>query len=62
MVLAGDLIYVNNQGGDVFVLKASPVFELLRVNSISDGIMNASIAVSEGEIFLRTEKHLWCIR
>lgn len=62
MVLAGELIYVNNQGGDVFVLKASPEFELVRVNSISDGLMNASLAVSEGSFFLRTEKHLWCIR
>ena len=62
MILAGDLIYVNNQAGDVFILKAAPKFELIATNSISDGIMNASIAVSDGELFLRTEKHLWCIR
>lgn len=62
MVLVGDLIYVNNQMGDVFVLKAAPKFELIAMNSISDGIMNASVAASDGELFLRTEKHLWCIR
>jgi outer membrane protein assembly factor BamB len=62
IILAGDLIYVNNQAGDVFILKAAPKFELIATNSISDGIMNASIAVSDGELFLRTEKHLWCIR
>ena len=44
------------------ILKAAPKFELIATNSISDGIMNASIAVSDGELFLRTEKHLWCIR
>jgi outer membrane protein assembly factor BamB len=62
MVLAGERLYVNNQGGDVFVLKASPTFELLAVNPLHDGLMNASIAVSDGELFLRTEKHLWCVR
>lgn len=62
MVLAGEHLYVNNQGGDVFVLKAAPVFEMLQVNSITDGIMNASVAISDGDLLLRTEKHLWCIR
>lgn len=62
MVLSGERIYVNNQAGDVFILKASPQFELLVTNSISDGVMNASICVSNGELFLRTENHLWCIR
>jgi len=23
--------------------------------------MNASLAVSDGDIFIRTDKHLWCI-
>lgn len=62
MVLVNDLIYVNNQAGDVFILRASPAFELIATNSISDGVMNASVAASDGEIFLRTEKNLWCIR
>ena len=62
MILSNDLIYVNNQAGDVFILRAAPEFELIATNSIQDGIMNASVAASDGEIFLRTEKHLWCIR
>jgi outer membrane protein assembly factor BamB len=62
MVLVNDLIYVNNQAGDVFILRAAPEFELIATNSISDGVMNASVAASDGEIFLRTEKNLWCIR
>jgi outer membrane protein assembly factor BamB len=62
MVLCGDHLYVNNQGGDVFVLKAAPTYELLAVNPLRDGIMNASVAISDGELFLRTEKHLWCVR
>ena len=62
MILVNDLIYVNNQAGDVFILRAAPEFELIATNSISDGVMNASVAASDGEIFLRTENNLWCIR
>jgi hypothetical protein len=60
-VLVGDRLYVPNRNGDVFVLKANPKFELLAVNSIGGEPMSASLAVSEGNIFLRTDKNLWCI-
>jgi outer membrane protein assembly factor BamB len=60
-VLAGDSLYVPNRSADVFILKAAPRFELLAVNSISDGPMNSSLAVSAGAIFIRTDKNLWCI-
>jgi outer membrane protein assembly factor BamB len=61
MVLAGDRIYLPNQSGDVIVLRASPKFGVLAVNSIGREMCNASLAVSEGELFLRTDAHLWCI-
>jgi outer membrane protein assembly factor BamB len=60
-VLVGDRLYVPNRNADVFVLKAAPQFELLGVNSIGGEPMNASLAVSDGEIFIRTDKNLWCI-
>ena len=60
-VLAGDRIYIPNQNADVFVLRASPTFECLGTNSIGGEPMNASLAVSGGAIFLRTDKALWCI-
>jgi hypothetical protein len=60
-VLAGARLYVPNRNADVFVLKAAPKFELLAVNSIGGEPMNASLAVSDGELFLRTDKSLWCI-
>ena len=44
----------------MFVLKASPTFELLATNSVKERT-NASLAVSDGQIFLRTEKGLWCL-
>ena len=61
MVLSGDRIYVLNQNSDTVVLKASPKFELLTINPLGDGLTNASHAISDGEIFIRTHKHLWCI-
>ena len=60
-VLVGDLLYVPNRNADVFVFKAAPKFELFAVNSIGGERMNASLAVSDGDIFIRTDKHLWCI-
>lgn len=61
MVLAGERIYVLNQSGDTVVLKASPQFEILAVNAIENELTNASHAISDGEIFIRTHKHLWRI-
>jgi hypothetical protein len=60
MLLADGKIYVPNQSGDVFVLAASPNFELLATNSV-DEPTNASLAASDGELFMRTDDSLWCI-
>ena len=60
-VLAGDRLYVANQNADVFVLRASPKFECVATNSIGGEPMNASLAISDGHIFIRTDKQLWCI-
>ena len=59
MLLADGKIYVPNQGGDVFVLRAAPTFEVLATNSVNDST-NASLAASDGAVFLRTDKSLWC--
>jgi outer membrane protein assembly factor BamB len=60
-VLAGDRLYVPNRNADVFVLRAGPKFELLAVNSIGGEPMVASLAVSNGDIFVRTDQSLRCI-
>ena len=59
MLLANGKIYVPNQSGDVFVLRASPKFEVLATNSVREST-NASLAASDGELFMRTDKSLWC--
>lgn len=61
MVLAGDRIYVLNQSGDCVILRASPKYEVLGVNSIGGELTNGSLAVSNGDLFIRTHDHLWCI-
>ena len=61
MVMAGDHIYVLNQSGDTVVMKAAPKFEIVAVNSIGNELTNASHALSDGEIFIRTHEQLWCI-
>lgn len=61
MVLAGDNIYILNQSGDTVIMKARPKFEIVAVNSIGNELTNASHAMSDGEIFIRTHEHLWCI-
>jgi outer membrane protein assembly factor BamB len=59
MLLAGGRIYVPNQSGDVFVLRAGPRLELLATNSVNEPT-NASLAASDGDLFLRTDRSLWC--
>ncbi len=58
---AGDRLYVPNQNADVFVVRAGPKFECLATNSIGGEPMNASLAVADGALFLRTHRHLWCV-
>jgi outer membrane protein assembly factor BamB len=60
VVLSGDKLYAVNQGGDAFVWRAAPKFELLTTNSLGEKVI-ASIAVSDGLLFIRGHKHLWCI-
>jgi outer membrane protein assembly factor BamB len=60
MLLANGRIYVPNQSGDVFILRASPKFELLATNSLNEPT-NASLAASDTDLFLRTDKGLWCL-
>ena len=61
MLVSGDRLYVLTQNGDTQVFAASPKFELLATNKLGEGA-NASIAVSNGELFIRTFKTLWCIK
>jgi outer membrane protein assembly factor BamB len=60
LVLSEDNLYAVNQSGDGFVFKASPQFKMVSTNSLGE-LTRASIAVSNGDLFVRTYKNLWCI-
>ena len=60
VMLADGNCYTITQGGDCFVFKASPQFELVSVNSLREP-SNSSIVPSNGELFIRTHQALWCI-
>jgi outer membrane protein assembly factor BamB len=61
MILTADeRLYLLNQAGDTFVVKAGPTFELLATNSLGE-MTNSSTVISDGQIFVRTHQHLWCI-
>lgn len=56
--VAGDgKIYFSSEEGDVFVVKAGPVFELVATNQMNDVCM-ASPAISQGVIYFRTKSHV----
>lgn len=62
MILAEGRLYVLMRNGSTLVFAASPKYELLATNTLERGeSTNASLAVSNGEVFIRTFKNLWCI-
>ncbi len=61
MVRAGDRIYLLNQSGDCVLFRAGKTFEQLGANSLGNEMCNASLAPSDGDLFIRTHKHLWCV-
>ena len=62
LTLSGDRIYTLTQATDVIVFRASSEkYEQLAANSLKDKHTNSSIAVSAGQLFIRTDAHLWCI-
>jgi outer membrane protein assembly factor BamB len=62
-VLAGGNLYFPSRSGDVFVLKPGDRFEQLAVNRFDhDGEdFSATPAVSNGRLFFRSSKHLYCV-
>jgi hypothetical protein len=60
ILLAGDHMYVCNTQGVVFVLAASPSYKLIAKNAMEEHV-KAAIAPSDGQLFIRTYKNLYCI-
>lgn len=59
-VAAAGRIYITGRAGKTIVLKAGPPFEVLATNTLDDGF-DASIALVDGELYLRGRDKLYCI-
>lgn len=62
-ILADGKLYHVSRGGDIYVLKAGAKFEQLAVNRVTADRedFSATPAVSHGQLFVRSSKHLYCI-
>ena len=60
LVHADGRVYVTDRRGTTVVFAAGPKCEHLATNPLGEHT-DASIAVSGGDLFIRTHKHLWCI-
>lgn len=59
-VLADGKIFITNEDGLTSVIKAGAEFEVLAENPLDEYTLS-SPAISDGQIFIRTTKHLYCI-
>lgn len=61
-VLIGDKLYVVSRFDGVYVLKATPELEQIALNKLGDDSdFSGSPAVSDGQLFIRSETALYCI-
>lgn len=59
-VNAAGRIYFTADNGETMVIESGPQFKVLARNPL-DKKVQASPAISQGQIFIRTDKHLFCI-
>ena len=60
MLLANGKLYVSNQQGEIFVFDSGPKFNLIAKNEMKEH-MKAALSPSDGQLFIRTYKNLYCI-
>lgn len=53
-------ILLTSDDGETFVIKAGPQHAVLGTNSVGEPV-RTSIAIADGKLFIRGEKHLYCI-
>ncbi len=63
MILAGDRMYAVSRRSGTFVIEANPKFNLLSHNKIADddSEFNGTPAVIGNELYVRSNKFLYCI-
>jgi outer membrane protein assembly factor BamB len=53
-------IALTSEDGDTYMLKAGPKHEIAHTNSIDEPVYS-SLAIANGRIYVRAEKHLFAI-
>lgn len=59
-IAAGGLVYLTDRSGTTVVIKDSAEFEIVATNSV-DETVDATPAPVDRELFIRGEKHLFCV-
>ncbi len=59
-IAAGEHIYITGRSGTTVVIKDSEKLEIVKTNSVGEGV-DATPAAVDKELFIRGEKHLFCI-
>jgi outer membrane protein assembly factor BamB len=59
-VAFGGFIAMTSEEGQTFMLKAGPTHEIVRTNTVNEPVYS-SLAIANGRIFIRAEKHLYAI-
>ena len=59
-VAAGGHVYLTDRGGKTVVIKDSEDFQIVATNTVGETV-DATPAPVDGELFIRGEKHLFCI-
>jgi len=60
-VAAKDRVYVLSRDGKCVVLRKGPKLEVLATNTLDQDRTDASIALAGKELFIRSQKNLYCI-
>ncbi|HXG66994.1 MAG TPA: PQQ-binding-like beta-propeller repeat protein [Blastocatellia bacterium] len=58
---ANGKLYLATEEGDVVILKMGEKFEVVATNTLADQVFIASPVIAQGELFLRSQNHLYCI-
>ncbi|MFA6239309.1 MAG: PQQ-binding-like beta-propeller repeat protein [Candidatus Hydrogenedentales bacterium] len=59
-VLVGDRIYISDMAGQMYIVKAGSAYELIATRKMGEEVF-ATPAFMDGRIYVRTQKHLFCI-
>jgi len=61
-IAVNNKLYLSTEEGDVVIVKMGETFEVLATNSLANQSFIATPAVSGGDLYLRSETHLFCVR